>query len=156
MSEHWDIVPADQVRQYRRASADRAAAEQSAKANIAERIRRAILTLAAQPDRELAMVAGRGSGWPEIVQAARDAYAAAPARIRFEASAHDVDDMLPALALLTRLKNMRGGKREYLVITLRAYGVSWWRIAQRFRCSEKTARRCYNNGISRAYELSQK
>lgn len=146
MNRHWDIVPGDQVR--RAAPADGIT---DAKAALAERLRRAVLTLAAQPDRERALIEARNIGWPEVLPDFPTA-----SRVRFEPTAADVDDMLPALALLTWLSHQPRGRRMYQAIVARARGLAWWRIGQQLNTSRRTVKRLHEDGISMVYKIVDK
>src|SRR5690606_19875930 len=98
-------------------------------AYTAERLRRAVLTLAAISNR------GRSSdsSWPRIVRDWRDAYGYhAPRARRFEPSPKDMDEYLIAYDWLAWLTRQPQGKRDYQIIVAKAFGTPTWKIAQRY------------------------
>ena len=127
-------------------------------ARLAERLRRAILTLAVQPEREMVWLAGGGSTWPEIVREWRNGDVPnSPRARRFRPTPADIDDMLPMLGLLAWLKHQPGsGARDYRIIVARAFGVTWWKIAQKYGRSERQVNRWYDGAIARIHENMKK
>jgi Domain of unknown function (DUF6362) len=118
---------------------------------VARRLAEAIRTLAALPDRERRWLQGMASSWPAPL---RDFWgefghavmhgAPAPPRLRPPPpSPGAIDRMLPAL---TRL--MAVDERPRKIIWMRAFGVSWWKIGDRFGRSERTVQRWHDDAIA--------
>lgn len=60
---------------------------------------------------------------------------------RFQPTPEDIDRYLDVLQWLNHLKDEPEGERTTGILTARAHDVPLWRLAQRFRCSEKTVQR---------------
>jgi len=111
---------------------------------IETRLHEAIRTLAALPDRERAWLRQPRAYWPAPLRefwhewsnaVAHGGFAAMRARAPAP-TPQAIDRMLPTLAWLAWLS-----PSERKIIWLRAFGVSWWRIGDRFDRSEKTVQR---------------
>ena len=119
-------------------------------AHTANRISRAILTLSVLPDKEAGFIyGGQKAAWPEIVQEVRDAYGYSEAkRPKFRPTPRDVDDMLVVFEWLTWLKRQPDGEREFRILWSRAFGVPWWKLAERYDRGERTIQRWADGAIS--------
>ena len=116
---------------------------------VGGRLRRAILTLTAVPDKDRKWIYSERSSWPEIVRAVEDAYGyQAVKRPKFRPTSRDVDEMLPALDWLAWLGCQKDGKREVAIIWARALGTPWWKLAERYGKSEKQVRRWQDGAIT--------
>jgi hypothetical protein len=116
-------------------------------AKAAELLRRAILTLAAWPDREARFFLYR-SPMPEPVRDAADAYGYHSGRLRrFQPKPRDYDNCLEALTWLSWLSARPGGENDVRIIVARAYDVPFWQLSQRFAKSEDTLRRWESGAV---------
>lgn len=119
-------------------------------AEIEARLFEAIRTLRRLPDRERGYLQGLRAKWPETLRDFMDEWANAierggfePMRARAPApSPAAIDRMLPTLAWLRWL-----GPEDRRVISLRAFGVSWWKIAARMDRCERTAQRRHERSL---------
>ena len=124
----------------------------------------AVLTLAALPDREQRWLAPSGGGSPapvlspaEIqrewgldagVLAERDRKEEQLRRAtRFRPTPEEIDRCLPVLGWLTWLERERQGRAQRKIICLRAFGVSFRSIAERFGRSDETIARWENDAL---------
>lgn len=105
-------------------------------------LKRAILTLAAQPDRERSWLASPRSSMPEPVRDAIESYGHQAARAaRFTPTPADIDRYLDVLTWLAWLGRQNDGKRNVQIITARAFGTPLWKLATRYGKSDETIRR---------------
>lgn len=122
-------------------------------AHVAERLKRSILTLYAQPDRERGWLNSAKANWPEVVRSVNEAYGYTHPKVRrFDPSPQDVDEYLFWLDQLTVLKQQ--DERGFRIIKARAVDEPWWRLAQRFGCSERTVRRWFDEGVVQIHALA--
>lgn len=104
-------------------------------------VRRAILTLAAVPDREHGWLNTVRSSMPEPVREAVESFGWQAAKARFQPTPTDLDRYLDVLGWLSWLGRQNDGKRNVQIITARAFGAPLWKLAQRFGKSDETIRR---------------
>ncbi len=104
-------------------------------------IKRAILTLAAMPDRERGWLSSPRSSMPDPVREAVESFGWQEVRARFAPTPTDIDRYLDVLAWLSWLGRQNDGKRNVQIITARAFGAPLWKLAQRFGKSDETVRR---------------
>lgn len=112
-------------------------------------VRRAILTDAAQPDRDRQyLYASYRSTMPPSVREPSDSYDRAAARAklrrdarRFRPTPADISIYLEVLGWLAWLERQPQGKREVDIIRARAFGLSWWRLQALYGRSDETLRR---------------
>lgn len=98
---------------------------------VRELLRRAILTLAALPDPDIRFRLGPRCAWPSIVQAARDAYGAAPPKLRtFQPTPTDQSRCLDVLAWL-RWYELACGPETVRLFTAWAFGRPMWFLQER-------------------------
>jgi len=109
-------------------------------AGCAQLVRRAILTIAALPDREARFHQYRNS-MPEPVRDAADSYGYDAPKTRFRPTPRDVDRVLEVLSWLTWLETRNDGARDVKIIVARAFGAPWWKLAHRYGRSDDTMRR---------------
>ena len=123
------------------------------RAHTAERIRRAVLTLRALPDREKVWLnPNPPSARPETVRLAQEAYGYDSARARrFRPTPRDVDQYMEALGWLAWLKRQTDGPRDLKVIMAHIHGVPRWRMAQHFGRSDDTIKRWRAGAIERIF-----
>ncbi len=123
------------------------------RAYTAERIRRAVLTLRALPDREKAWLnPNPPAAMPEPVRLAQEAYGYDSARARrFQPTNKDVDQYLEAMGWLAWLKRQNDGKRDLRVILAYVHGIPKWKLAQEFGRSDNTIQRWRNGAIERIF-----
>jgi hypothetical protein len=113
-----------------------------------ELIKRAILTHDSLPGPKLQQLVSA----IETVQDFNDAYGYTDVRPpKFIASARDHTNLLPALAWLCWLRRQQFGERDFKVVIARCRSISWWRIGERCRRSEKTAQRYFDGAIAAIY-----
>ncbi|HWJ71883.1 MAG TPA: DUF6362 family protein [Kaistia sp.] len=124
---------------------------------VAVLLKRAILTLAAQPDREHGWLNSQRSSMPEPVREAVESFGWQAARAaRFTPSPVDIDRYLDVLDWLSWLGRQNDGKRNVQIITARAFGAPLWKLGQRFGKSEETVRRWENDAlddVARAFTM---
>lgn len=122
--------------------------ERSIEAIIIDLIERAVRSLFAQPDRELALLSRQGGSWPEIVRMSQEAYGYAPPRVRrFHPTPRDMEIMLPVWDWLVWLKKQ--DEQDYHLVVGRAVGLPWHILAGRYGVSEKQATRYHEAAIDR-------
>jgi hypothetical protein len=116
-------------------------------------VERSILTLAAVPDPDARYRRWWVSSMPEPVRRAVEAYniEEAPRVRRFVPSRADHDRYLEVLGWLNWLAAGNDGPRELKIVWLRAFGVPYWKIAQRFGRSDRTIQRWHEAAISRLF-----
>lgn len=122
------------------------------KAACVNLVERSVLTLAAMPDPDARFRRGPGCSLPEAAVALADLDHEARLGLKprdrgFRPSPRDVDRYLEVLGWLGWLARDSG--REVKVIVLHAFAMPAWRIAQRFRCSERTVQRWRDGGYER-------
>jgi len=124
---------------------------------LAERVRRAFLTLAKQPDKEIVwMYHSEACSWPDVVWDYWEGYQNDPVGFveSFEPSSEDIDtylDTLDSVALYGRL-NGRRGTRNLHIIQLNAYGYSWSTILDRLRGRYGISPGASSDAIRKHYE----
>jgi hypothetical protein len=135
------------------------------RARCADLLRRAILTMAALPDRERRFLAGLKSNMPEttpttqadlaplglhaIYDAAKEASEQQALRAsRFKPTMQDVDRCLDVLEWLRWLGYRNDGRKEVRIITAWAHGVPMWKLAQRYGRSDDTVRRWLDGAVA--------
>lgn len=119
------------------------------RARCAELLRRAVLTLAALPDRDKRYLASlERSSLPEPLGDDKLAYGYhAPRTRRFKPTPADISRCLDVLSWLTWLESQPGGDRDVKIIVAKAFGAPMWRIGQQFDRSEQTIRRWYDGAV---------
>ncbi|MCP5086472.1 MAG: hypothetical protein GY952_06690 [Rhodobacteraceae bacterium] len=123
------------------------------RAHTAERIRRAVLTLRALPDREKAWLdACNKTSMPEPVRLAEEAYGYESAKARrFTPTHRDVDQYLETFEWLCWLRRQNDGKRDYRIVVARVHGTPYWKLADRHHRSEETIRRWRDGAIAKVF-----
>lgn len=126
--------------------------DQEGAARCWELVRRAVLTHDALPPvcaPQLAMMQ-----WP-IRQSFEDAYGYHPedTRVRFRPTPRDVSNMLTVLGWLMKLRadTRRGGPRDFKLLTSRARGARWGKLAARFGRNERTVQRWHDAAVAQLY-----
>lgn len=116
-------------------------------------VERSILTLAAVPDPDSRYRRGAISSMPEPVRRAVEAYniEETPRVRRFVPSRADHDRYLEVLEWLNWLAGENDGKRDLKIVWLRAFGVPYWKIAQRFGRSDRTVQRWHDGAVARLF-----
>lgn len=125
------------------------------KRQVEMRLREAILTLAALPDKERKWVYGQLTSWPETLREAIDVMAVALDRVANGKSAYEdtkvsrpvpspdaidrMDETLPWLTLLS--------ERERKLVMAKAFDVSWVKLAAKYGRTERTIQRWYETAI---------
>jgi hypothetical protein len=141
------VAPADPAEQEERK--DNGAAPLLAA--IEARLFEAVRTLTFLPDRERAYLQDLRSFWPATVRDPWEEFSVAVARGRYAAikvkppapTPAAIDRMLPTLSWLGWLDE--DGRK---LVWLRAFGISWWRIAAKMGRSERTAQRRYEQALN--------
>lgn len=107
---------------------------------VQTRILRACKTIRALPDRERRFFQIE-SGWPDYVRDVSEAYGYNDATLpRFRPTPADVDDCLPALAWARVLD-----KKDFRIVWLRSFELSFGTIGRVIYKSDETARRYYKD-----------
>lgn len=110
-------------------------------------IRRAVLTIRALPDNERRWLGGPRSPAPDPIRSLAESYDSEAARAetaraaRFRPSPADVSRCLEVLSWLTWLGRRNDGRRDVAIITARAFGTPFWKLARRYGRSDETIRR---------------
>lgn len=117
----------------------------------AELLRRAILTLTRVPDPDRRFLGYQNQRW-EVVRRYIEAYGyETPKAHRFRPTPRDVEIYLDVLKWLNWLEKQTDGKTGVELITARAFGVPYWKLAQKYGKSEDTIRRWYDGAVSTVY-----
>ncbi len=91
----------------------------------------------------------------EVRHEFQDAYGYHPSetRVRYRPTPADVSNMLGVLDWLVHLRRdtKRGGPRDFKLLTSRARGVRWGKIAARFGTHERTAQRWLDAAVAQLY-----
>lgn len=110
-------------------------------------LKRAVLTNDSLPDGHPAI-----TSWPEILRDHREAYGYESAKVRrFQPTAKDMTNFLPAMAWLCWLKEQNNGPRDFKILTARFRGLSMWKIAQWHGRSERTIVRWSDGAVAAIY-----
>lgn len=99
---------------------------------LREVLRRAVLTLASVPDSDLRFRFGHKSSWPEFVRHARDAYGAAPPKVRiFHPTRNDLTIYLDALGWLSWYGRQHRSEATVRLFIAWSFGAAMWQLQER-------------------------
>jgi hypothetical protein len=125
--------------------------EQTSITEIEDRIIVACKTIRALPDKEKRFFQTE-SAWPDFVRDASEAYGYTEATTpRFRPSPSDVTDCLVALAWARGID-----KKEFRLIWMRSYELSFGTIGRAIYKSDETARRYYRDVLVKLWAVANK
>lgn len=105
-------------------------------AAVRGRFREAALTLQRLPDRDRRVLYGGGSGWPDVVRQAAEAYAYGEVGVRVQPSAGAIDRMHEVFGWCGWLSPV-----QLRIAWAAASGISVAKLARRIGCHRDTVRR---------------
>ncbi|WP_342643462.1 DUF6362 family protein [Rhodoligotrophos ferricapiens] len=118
-------------------------------AETADRIRRAILTMAAIPDPDARFVYSGVTLDYRAVRDVREAYGWDEARARrFRPTPRDIDDLLVIWKALAWLVQKPNGRRDLKLLMARAFDTPWWKLGMIFGRDERTLRRWQDGAVT--------